>query len=69
MAKFTIHFEGGDWTGHSSTSKQKMIDECDSMFKYAYVAEEYIEPSPFDGKPSKHARKVYENNKTKVYEH
>ena len=63
MAKFTLHNKSGDFLHSQSTSKQKMIDECDSRNKYAYVAEEYIAPSPFDGKPSKHGRKIYENDK------
>jgi len=61
MAKYTIHNSVGTFMGSQSTSKKKMIEECDSLNFYAYVAEEYIAPSPFDGKPSKHGRKIHEN--------
>lgn len=63
MAKFTLHFKGGDFTGESFRSKQKAIDKANSTTSYRQVCEEYIAPSPWSGKLSKHGRKIYENLK------
>jgi len=61
MAKFTLHFEDGSYAESSSRSKDKLINECNDMKSKGKVCEEYIAPSPFSGKPSKHAREVYRN--------
>ena len=65
MAKFTVHYEGGMFSGIQSRSKDVAIVECDKLNSYAYVAEEYIAPSPFTGKPTKHGKIVHENKNLK----
>lgn len=61
MAKFTIHYKGGMFSGYSSTSKEKMINQCKGMNQFAEICEEKILPSPWNGKPSKHGITVFKN--------
>ena len=64
MNKYTIHERAGVYTGWWSTSKEKMIEKCNSITYYAEVCEEYTALSPWTGKLTPHARTVYKNNKT-----
>ncbi len=63
MAKFTIHYSAGIYSGYSFKSKQKAIDKCNGFKTYATVQEEYLAPSPWNpNKITKHGKIVHTNS-------